>query len=115
MDKECCARGTAARTVYQKGTPHLMLRRPTNATPRRRISSPCSARRQLLERQIADWIQAPVLVVEMPPLRLVHRESLRLHGVPQQVAVPTAERRRTGVQRIRSIRHLVIAAGHSDR
>jgi hypothetical protein len=40
-------------------------------------------RPDLLERQIPDRVLAPVLVIEVPPLRLVDREALGLHLAPQ--------------------------------
>ena len=50
-----------------------------------RTDSGCSgcqlrSRPDLLERLVADRIQAPVLVVEVPPLRVINAEALRFHG-----------------------------------
>ena len=50
-----------------------------------RTDSGCSgcqlrSRPDLLERLVADRIQAPVLVVEVPPLRVIDAEALGFHG-----------------------------------
>ena len=50
-----------------------------------RTDSGCSgcqlrSRPDLLEGLVADRIQAPVLVVEVPPLRVINAEALRFHG-----------------------------------
>jgi len=41
---------------------------------------------QLLERRIQNRVFPPVLVVEVPPFRLVNGEALGLHGAAQQLA-----------------------------
>ena len=54
----------------------------------------------LVERDVPDWILLPILVIEMPPLRLIDGEALRLHCVAQQLAVPTLERSSTWIVRV---------------
>src|SRR5262249_38810674 len=88
---------------------------PTHAPQHQAWPLPRLPARQLLERLVADGVLAPVLVVEVPPLRLVHREALRLHRPAQQVAVPALKRRAPDVVRVRAVRHLVVAADHLDR
>ena len=43
---------------------------------------------QLLERSCPDRVASPILVVEVPPLRLIDRETLRFHRMTKEVAVP---------------------------
>src|SRR6185503_9148814 len=44
-------------------------------------------RTDLIERLVADGIQSPILVVEMPPFGFVHPESLGLHRTSQQLSI----------------------------
>src|ERR1051325_8432788 len=70
---------------------------------------------QLLERCVPDPVRFPVLVVEVPPLRAVHGESLRLHRAPKQLPEPALPRGPSGIGGIGAARHLVVDAGHLDR
>src|SRR5215213_4506179 len=55
------------------------------ASPRRsRLFNP-------VEGHVADSVQLPILVIEVPPLSFEHLETFRLHRGAQQVAVPALE------------------------
>jgi hypothetical protein len=70
------------------GMPNVVAVQPPAGWYLRRIArtdSGCSecrlrTRPDLLEGLVADRIQAPVLVVEVPPLRVIYAEALRFHG-----------------------------------
>lgn len=69
----------------------------------------------VLKRKIAYAILPPVLEIEVPPLRVVHREAILLHGAAQQIAVVALQRRAAELIRTKAIRQLVITADHLDR
>src|ERR1041385_554302 len=68
-----------------------------------------------VEGHVADAVAAPILVIEMPPFLRVHGEALRLHRLPQQLAVPALERCAAGILRICTVRALVVGADHLHR
>src|SRR5437899_1816282 len=61
---------------------------------------------------VEDRVLGPILVIEMPPLKIVDRETLTLHGAAQQLAMPAGERRTAGIIRVRTLGHFVIEADH---
>src|ERR1051326_2602969 len=69
---------------------------------------------QLLQRRVPDPVELPVLVVEVPPLRVVHREALGFHGLPEHLPVPALPRGPAGVGGIGAVRHLVVDPRHLD-
>src|SRR5690349_24557071 len=52
--------------------------------------------RQLLERCRSNGILAPRAEIEVPPLCLVDVESLRFHGMAQEIAMPPLQRCASG-------------------
>ena len=64
---------------------------------------------------IADRVPRPVPVVEVPPLRFVHREALMLHRLTKQIAQRALPRGPARVVGIGTRRHLVVPARHLHR
>ena len=54
-------------------------------------SSSFSVITNLVKGHVRNSILLPVVVIEVPPLSLVHGEALRLHRGAQEVAVPTLQ------------------------
>src|SRR5216684_2057158 len=50
----------------------------------------------------------------MPPLGLVYRKAFRLHGAAKQIAVPSLERRASGIIGEGARRHFVVGSRHFD-
>src|SRR6266852_4096626 len=69
---------------------------------------------QFLERHIQHRVRVLILVIEMPPFVLVHRETFGLHGPAKQVAMPALQRSSAGIVWERTRGHLVVGAGHFD-
>src|SRR5258706_8588272 len=97
-----------------------MIRRPPRSTlfpyttlfrSKRRWKPQCASLR-MPRLHVQDRIFGPILVIEVPPLELVDREALGLHGPAQERAMPVGERRAAGVIRIRTFGHLVIESDH---
>src|SRR5579859_1308507 len=61
---------------------------------------------------VQDRILFPILIIEVPPLRRVDRESLLLHGFLQECAASAFLWRTAGIVRIGAFGHLIISAGH---
>src|ERR1051326_2024159 len=61
---------------------------------------------------VEDRVLRPIFVIEVPPLKLVDRKTLGLHGAAQQAAMPACERRATGIIRVGALGHLVIQSDH---
>src|SRR2546427_454667 len=78
------------------------------------VSQPRSSwrRSNRLEGNVQYRVVLPVLVIVMPPLRLVGLESFRFHGPPQQIAEPARLLRTPSVSGMGPLAHLVIFAGH---
>src|SRR5436190_19556169 len=79
-----CARAWRRWLVAPGGTP-VGCERARFAPSLARRASRLFALGDLLEAAVADRVLAPVLVVEVPPLRLVDGEPLLFHRPPQQV------------------------------
>src|SRR5258707_1403433 len=54
---------------------------------------------ELFERDIANGVVAPVLVVEVPPLEFKNAEAFGLHCPAEQIAVPALQRSAAGIVR----------------
>src|SRR5262245_17418537 len=67
---------------------------------------------ELFEWHVADRVLAPVLVVEVPPLRFKNGEALGFHCPAQQVAVPSLEGSAARIIGKGTRRHFVVEAGH---
>src|SRR5260370_39714521 len=66
----------------------------------------------LFKPDVQDGIFLPILVVEMPPLLGIDRETFLLHGLAEDGAALALFGRAAGVVGVRALAHLVIAAGH---
>src|SRR5215467_8141688 len=64
---------------------------------------------------VEDRVLRPIFIIEVPPLEIVNREALTLHGAAQQLTMPPGERRAAGIIRIRARGHLIIEAHHLGR
>src|SRR5882762_2291601 len=63
--------GGHAEVGRRQGTAHAFLRMP--------------------RLHVEDWILGPILVIEVPPLKIVDREALSFHGPAQEFAMPAGE------------------------
>src|SRR5260370_3019522 len=100
----------ASRAIFfsKKNTPRII------ATPPPENKTRSGARVKLFEGHIQDRIFPPILVIKMPPLGLVYRKAFRLHGAAKQIAVPSLERRASGIIGEGARRHFVVGSWHFD-
>src|SRR6185436_7407490 len=68
----------------------------------------------LIEGYVTDSVLLPIFVIEVPPFGLVDFETLRLHCIAQQVAVPALQRSTTRIVRISAISRLVVSTHHGN-
>src|SRR5687768_7641418 len=66
----------------------------------------------LVETFVPDSIFSPVLVIEMPPFRVVNGEAFGLHRIPQQLAMPALQRCSARITGVRTIGCFVVRADH---
>src|SRR5205823_1964738 len=95
------------------------IRRATKLNSSNRQKSSEDRRRLLCLRDVGEayivhGVRVPVTVVEMPPLKLVDRESFRLHRRSQHLTVLPLLGSAAGVIGMTALRHFVVTAGHRD-
>src|SRR3954463_4062270 len=95
---------------WSSGRPSRPNRRRTKSCPRERSWTPSKP----IEGDVPDRVLAPVLVVEVPPLARIRRESLRFHCPPQHHAPPALRRRSARIIGERPVGALIVRAGHLD-
>src|SRR5919205_1181366 len=68
----------------------------------------------LREAEVEDGVLPPVFVVVVPPLGLVDGEALGLHRGAEEVAQAALLGGAARVVDVRTLRHLIVVAGHRD-
>src|SRR3954463_6850642 len=70
--------------------------------------------RDSAEGHVHNGIAFPVLEIEVPPLRWIHRKSLAFHRLPKQITGSARLGRTARVGRKRPRGKFVVVAGHLD-